>query len=164
MSTRYTDLVLTQDDEGIFDLVLDEGAGDFETTDGLETAIVVSLFSDRRAYAEEVADPMKRRGWIGDLVSDVPNDRHGSGLWLYEQSRSRQETVVGVRNEANQALQWMIQERLLLSTTARIANVPDIRTFRLVVATETAAGGESVRAYEIARATRNGIIARLGTS
>ena len=58
--TRYVDLAYAQDDEGVFDLVIDEDMADFDTTDGLESAIVVSLFSDRRAYRDEVGDPMKR--------------------------------------------------------------------------------------------------------
>lgn len=160
--SRYIDLKCEQDDEGIFDFVLDEANADFETTDGLETAIVVSLFSDRRAYADEVGDPMRRRGWIGDLVSETPGDRHGSGLWLYEQSRGTQATVTGVRSEADQAVHWMVEDGLLLSESARVAFSPSTRTLQLVIETETASGGVSVRAYEIARATRNGIVAKLG--
>lgn len=160
MSTRYVDLAVAQDDEGIFDLQID--GTDLETTDGLESAIIVSEFSDRRAYAEEVPDPMKRRGWIGDTVSDVPGDRHGSGLWLYEQSRGTRETVVGVRTEAQRALDWMIEERLIVASAARIANDPAKRTFTLVIETEMPDGGTSIRAFELAKATRNGLLAKLG--
>lgn len=160
MSTRYVDLAVAQDDEGIFDLLID--GTDLETTDGLESAIIVSEFSDRRAYAEEVPDPMKRRGWIGDTVSDVPGDRHGSGLWLYEQSRGTRETVVSVRTEAQRALDWMIEERLIVSSAARIANDPAKRTFTLVIETEMPDGGTSIRAFELSKATRNGLLAKLG--
>lgn len=160
MSTRYVDLAVAQDDEGIFDLIID--GTDLETTDGLETAIIVSEFSDRRAYPEEVADPMKRRGWIGDLVSDVPGDRHGSGLWLYEQSRGTRSSSNGVRTEAQRALDWMIEERLIVASAARIANDPAKRTFTLVIETEMPGGGTSIRAFELAKATRDGLLAKLG--
>lgn len=160
--TKYTDLAYEQDDEGIFDLIIDEDQADFETTDGLESAIVVSVFSDRRAYKDEVGDPMRRRGWIGDLVSEVPGDMHGSGLWLYEQSRLTQEVVTGVRQEAEQCLEWMIQEDLVLSVSAAVASDPVKRQLRLVITTSSPTGGTSVRAYELANATRNGTLARLG--
>ncbi len=160
--TKYTDLAYEQDDEGIFDLIIDEDQADFETTDGLESAIVVSVFSDRRAYKDEVGDPMRRRGWIGDLVSEVPGDLHGSGLWLYEQSRLTQEVVTGVRQEAEQCLEWMIQEDLVLSVSAAVASDPVKRQLRLVITTSSPTGGTSVRAYELANATRNGTLARLG--
>lgn len=160
--TRYVDLAYEQDDEGVFDLVIDEDMADFETTDGLESAIVVSLFSDRRAYRDEVGDPMKRRGWIGDLVSGVPGDLHGSGIWLYEQSRLTQEVVTGIRQEAEQALEWMIQEGLVLSVSAAVASDPVKRRLSLVITTTSPTGGTSVRAYELANATRNGTLARLG--
>lgn len=159
--SRYTDLAYAQDDEGIFDLILD-GTGDFETTDGLETAITCSLFSDARAYADDVADPMKRRGWIGDLVSDVPGDRHGSWLWLYEQARGTQEVILGVRNAARQSLEWMIEEKLVTSVDVQAVFTPDQRALRLTIVTESPRGGTSVRAYELALATRNGTLARLG--
>lgn len=151
--TKYTDLAYEQDDEGIFDLIIDEDQADFETTDGLESAIVVSVFSDRRAYKDEVGDPMRRRGWIGDLVSEVPGDLHGSGLWLYEQSRLTQEVVTGVRQEAEQCLEWMIQEDLVLSVSAAVASDPVKRQLRLVITTSSPTGGTSVRAYELANAT-----------
>lgn len=160
--TKYTDLAYEQDDDGIFDLIIDEDQADFETTDGLESAIVVSVFSDRRAYKDEVGDPMRRRGWIGDLVSEVPGDLHGSGLWLYEQSRLTQEVVTGVRQEAEQCLEWMIQEDLVVSVSAAVASDPVKRQLRLVITTSSPTGGTSVRAYELANATRNGTLARLG--
>ena len=63
--TPFTDLAFAADDEGIYDLVVDAEAGDFAIATGFESAYAVSLFSDRRARADEVADPLKRRGWTG---------------------------------------------------------------------------------------------------
>lgn len=160
--SRYIDLAFEQDDEGIIDLVIDETTGDFVTTDGMETAVVCSLFSDRRAYSEEVPDPMLRRGWIGDLTSGIPGDLHGSGLWLYEQSRLTDEVATGVANEGRQCLEWMEQEKLVTSVASEVSYVPSARKLSLTITTRSPDGGVSVYAYDLALATRNGILVRLG--
>lgn len=157
--SRYTDLWIEQDDEGVFDFVVENG--DLKTTDGLDSAVVVSLFSDRRAYREEVADPMKRRGWIGDLVSDVASDRHGSGLWLYEQHRLTQATAVGVRNEAVQAFDWAVDENLIERAEADVLKHPAERRITLNVTLHMLDGGKTSRAFVLADATRTGLLARL---
>jgi phage gp46-like protein len=159
--TRYTDLYIAQDAEGIFDLVIDEDDRDFKTTDGLDSSIVVSLFSDRRAYANEVPDALQRRGWIGDLVSEVSNDRHGSGLWLYEQHRLVGETSIGVRNEAVAAFNWAQDDGLADHAEAEVLAVPSKRQIILNITLHLLDGGRTSRAYVLADATRTGLLARL---
>lgn len=160
-TTRYTDLAFEQDSEGLFDLVIDETTRDLKVSDGLEASILVSLFSDRRAAADEVADPMRRRGWIGNLISEVPGDNHGSGLWLYEQARMTGEVVVGVKAEAVQSLEWMVDERLIDTVDAQVISEPSKRQLTLLMSVTDPQGNESIRAYRLADATRRGIIARL---
>lgn len=160
--TRYVDLNFEQDTEGIFDLVIDVDAKDLDTTDGLETAILVSLFSDRRAAADEVRDPLRRRGWIGNLIAEVPNDNFGSGLWLYEQKRLTGDVLAGLRTEAEQALDWMVDEGLATSTAAKVVAAPERRQVYLSVDLFEPSGDATNRAYRLADATRQGIIARLG--
>ena len=157
---RYTDLAVTADSEGIYDLTIDKSARDFDTTAGLESASFVSLFSDRRAAADEVSDPMKRRGWIGNLVSDVPGDNHGSGLWLYEQRRLTPDVAAGLRLEAEASHQWMIDTRLANSVSAEVVNDPVGRAARLVLTLQEASGNKTSKAFILVDATRNGILAR----
>lgn len=159
MTDRYTDLGFVQDDDGIFDLVVD--GGDLAVIDGLESAILVSLFSDRRADESEVGDPRKRRGWIGDLVSGEPQDRHGSGLWLYEQRRLIQETATGVRIEAEQSLDWMVEEKLIEYAAGEVLQIPSSRRINLVVTLHFLDGSDASYAYVLADATRSGTLARL---
>lgn len=158
---RFTDLATDQDTEGMFDLMIDETTADFVLTGGLETAIVVSLFSDRRARSDEVADPMKRRGWDGDLVPDVPGDVHGSGLWLYEQRRLGPGDYNGVRMEAEAALAWMVGEGLARTAVAAVTPVPVKRQLQLAVRLTEPDGGVTSKAYVLADATRTGMIAKL---
>lgn len=159
--SRYIDLTYTQDDDGIYDIVIDAEAVDFATTDGLESAILVSLFSDRRADESEVSDPMQRRGWIGDLVSDIPQDRYGSGLWLYEQRRLTDAISSGVRSEAVQSLDWMVEMGLVNYVDGAVTRTPSLRQLGLALTLHFANGGPVQLAYTLADATRTGMIARL---
>lgn len=160
-SQRFTDIAFEQDADGMFDLTIDESTGDFVLTGGLETAVIVSLFSDRRARKDEVADPMLRRGWDGDLVPDVPGDVHGSGLWLYEQRRLGPGDYGGVRIEAETALAWMVGEGLARSASAAVTPVPAKRQLQLRVTLTEPDGGVTSKAYVLADATRAGLIAKL---
>lgn len=161
-TTRYTDLDCEQGEDGLFDLIIDETTRDFVVADGLEGAIITSLFSDRRAREDEVTDPMKRRGWIGDLVAEVPADRFGSGLWLYEQHRMTADVAAGVRSEAEQALDWMVGEELARSVAAKVTADPANRRIYLHIDLYEPTGGGTTRAYLLADRTRNGRLAAIG--
>lgn len=153
MST-YVDLAYAKTTEGHYDLVVDEGARDLATTDGLDSALMVSLFSDRRAYEDEVADPMKRRGWIGDLVARDPNDRHGSGLWIVtEQHRLEPQTEIAVRIEAEAAVDWMREEGLITARAARVGVDRATRRVSLLLSLEYPDGSTAQKAYALASNT-----------
>lgn len=154
----YTDLAYKQDNDGIFDLIIENG--DFQLTEGFETALLVSLFSDRRAYQDEIADPVKRRGWIGDLVSELPGDRIGSGLWFYEQSRLTKDDENGVRDEAEKSLSWAVADNWITHAQAQTMQVPSKRTLKLNISLTMIDGGVSSYAFEVADATRRGSFVR----
>jgi phage gp46-like protein len=158
---RFTDLAAMQDDEGLYDLKIDPFSRDFVTVKGLESASFVSLFSDRRAHADEVHDPMERRGWIGNIVSDVPNDNHGSGLWLYEQRRLTPDVANGVRVEAEQSHTWMLDERIVDSVSASVVMDPVTRTISLILELSVGLGNISTRSYVLVNATRTGLLAQM---
>ena len=103
------DVQLTQVDQ-LYDISIDESTGDFDLTDGLDTSLIVSLFSDARAAPDEVTDAARRRGWLGDLASDVPERVFGSKLWLLEQSRLTSSVAAFAGDYANMALAWMIDD------------------------------------------------------
>lgn len=140
---------------GVYDIAF--SGGGIVATGGLESAVFNSLFSDRRAYADEVADPLKRRGWIGDTVAHIAGDRFGSGLWLYEQSRLTIDVEAGVRLAAVQALQWLVDEQIASNVEADTALDRAERRLTLNV-TITAAGGPTNYAYTLFSATQEGIL------
>lgn len=76
--------------------------------DKLTRAVVISLFTWRRAAPDDNADvPM---GWWGDTWPAVQNDRYGSRLWLLQRSKLTNQTVNIARTYINEALQWMIDD------------------------------------------------------
>jgi len=102
------DLLLKQSSEGsCFDLEV--GEQDFGTVDGLETAIAVLLFTDARATPEDVQDPTKRRGWLGNVLRET---ELGGMLWLWSQIKNTQEMQNKIQVWAEQSLQPLIDDGL----------------------------------------------------
>jgi len=98
------DLLIKQTDRG-FDLVL--GEQDFETVDGMETTVAVLLFTDARAAPEEVSDPEKRRGWVGNILRST---ELGGMLWLMTQARNTQEVRNKVVKWVKNSLQPLLND------------------------------------------------------
>ena len=105
------DVKLVQDDQGILDIPVD--GNDLEGTDGLLTAIIVSLFTDARGNSSVVADAYKRRGWVGNLLTLNEGYELGSTLWLLEQARLNQNTAIAAEGYARKSLQWMIDDGIV---------------------------------------------------
>ncbi len=82
--------------------------GDILSVDFFDTAIIVSLFAERRADESEVVESRLRRGWIGN--EGTPNFEIGSKIWLYEQSRLTRTVINGITIAARQALQTLVDE------------------------------------------------------
>ena len=93
-------------------LVMDGGA--LAQDDSLDTAIILSLFSDRRAKPDdELPDNSgDRRGWWGDLVPPVEGDQIGSRWWLLRREKNTQGTLNRAREYALEALQWLVDDGL----------------------------------------------------
>ena len=57
--------------------------GDLIREDGLETAVLISIFTNKRALdSDNLINPGEKRGWWGDLVSDIEGDKIGSKFWF----------------------------------------------------------------------------------
>jgi phage gp46-like protein len=157
--TTFTDVRMVRNDrDGVYDLDLDADARDLATTGGLETALLCSLFSDRRAAVDEVADPWRRRGWIGNLLSDIPADNYGSGLWLYEQHRATSEVRASLRMEVIQSLDWLADEALVSHVDADVVYDPRKRQCTITIAALDQLGNTSRHAYQLWRETGSGTV------
>lgn len=88
---------------------------DLTTEAGLETAVIISLFSDRRAKDSDILpDPANqdKRGWWGDLLAEFEGDQIGSRLWLLSREKTTQEILQRAKEYAEEALQWMIDDEI----------------------------------------------------
>lgn len=76
----------------------------------LVRAVIVSLFTWRRANPDDALPGDLRMGWWGDTFPTVPNDRIGSRLWLLSRSTLTTGTVAKAKEYAQEALQWLIDD------------------------------------------------------
>ena len=79
--------------------------GDLVTDHGLQTAVLLSLFSDQLADDETLED---RRGFWGD-------NQFGSLLWLLEREKATAETAERARAYTERSLHWLIEEAIVES-------------------------------------------------
>ncbi len=75
----------------------------------LETAVLVSLFTDARAPADYMPTDgtTDRRGWWGDTYNA---DDIGSLIWTFARAKKTQDTLNNVQDAARKALQWLIDD------------------------------------------------------
>lgn len=114
-----TDAILTiNETHGVYDFVLNAN-GDVDTSESYDTAILYSLYGERRASPDEVVDPLKRRGWIGN----DKNFENGSKLWLLEQARLTKSNLNRLEDESKKALEWFVDDGLAVSIDSPQATV-----------------------------------------
>jgi phage gp46-like protein len=96
------------------DISFDDEPDDVDIDTTLKTAVLVSLFSDKRASIDDVLpqEGASRRGWWGDNFTDIPHDQIGSKLWLFERESITQDVVNGVKEAAEESLQWLIDDNI----------------------------------------------------
>ena len=84
-----------------------------EAEDTLETylrsAVIMSLFTDSRVTEDEVPEITERRGYWGDIDLDG-GDSLGSKLWLHRRSKLTTGVANQVRDEAQAALDWLVED------------------------------------------------------
>jgi phage gp46-like protein len=83
-----------------------------DTDEGLQTALLLSLFTDRRAEADDVLpdNSGNRRGWWGDSFADVPGDRFGSRLWLLSREKQLSNALQRARDYAREAVSGLVED------------------------------------------------------
>jgi phage gp46-like protein len=93
------------------DLCVDIGVacGDVLRGNDLSTAVMLSLFTDRRAndddaIPDQTTDP---RGWWADALD---GEKYGSRLWLLDSARNLSETLRLAEDYAREALAWLVSD------------------------------------------------------
>jgi len=104
-----SDIGLFFDTEGLIDI--DFESGDLKSDGGLETAVLISLFTDKRiTLADMPPGETSKRGYWGDMYPEIENDQYGSKLWIYDRAKRTEETLARYEEEAKQSLAWMITD------------------------------------------------------
>ena len=115
--------------------------GALASSDDLETAVLISLFSDRQANDDDVIPDgsADRRGWWGDLDQDKPL---GSRLWLLSRSTLSDEVAKLAVIYAKEALQWLIDD--LVADSVTVTATPDgVKTLLVSVTINRKSGAQS---------------------
>jgi phage gp46-like protein len=75
----------------------------------LATAVIISLFTDRRADVDDVIPDGSgdRRGWWADAFRARPI---GSKLWLLERAKKTEATRLAALDYVEQALAWLVED------------------------------------------------------
>lgn len=121
IATIYSDAALRGD------LSLD--GADLASDEGLETAVLHSIFTDARARDDdelpggELGDGRKR-GWWGDStlepLSDGTADKYGSRLWLLKRRKITKQTVEMAREMLEECLAWLVSDGVAAKVTVDV--------------------------------------------
>lgn len=93
---------------------------DLASGNDLETTVLISLFTDRRADPDDVIPDGSgdRRGWWGDLYEDEPI---GSKLWLLDRSKKTEKVRLAAKDYIDAALAWLVSGGIARSVTTTVA-------------------------------------------
>ena len=78
--------------------------------DPLSRAVIISLFTWRRAEPDDVLPADRRHGWWGDSYATAQGDRIGSRLWLLSRAKLTLETIARARHYGEEALAWLVAD------------------------------------------------------
>lgn len=149
------DIALIFSDYGGGDLAM--GGQDLLRDDGLDTAVLLSLFTDRRASPEQLRpddDPNDLRGYWGDVVPAADSDQTGSLLWLLKREKQTSETLARAKQYAEQALAWMLDDKVASAVTVATSyNVPGMMQILVTIMRPTGSKTRYKYDYEWAAQT-----------
>ena len=120
-----------------------EGAGLLAMARPIETAVIVSLFTDRRARGDDILVPGEtdRRGWWGEQLD---GEVVGSRLWLLRRAKRLPETLKKAEDYIREALAWMIEDELCASIDVSAEWLGDRRINATIVVHRTSGTRETV--------------------
>jgi phage gp46-like protein len=105
------------------------------SSDLLNTAVLISLFTHRKALPD---DPLPdeqsrdREGWWADSYAEN-EDIIGSRLWLLRRSKATQNTLNQAKIYAEEALQWLIDDGVAKSVTVEVEAQGEVLAFKVSI-------------------------------
>jgi phage gp46-like protein len=117
---------------GHADIVLEESKRDVQSDKGLETAVLISLFTNKRVDEEDLLPDgvNEKSGWWGFAVDDSPFV--GSRLWLLRRAKNTTRVRTLSEEYAKEALSWMISQGVAEKVEVSAVD-EDRRTVLLIV-------------------------------
>ena len=85
------------------------GNGSLLSGNELQTAVIISLFTDRLAREDDSFEG-ERRGWWGDSNDE---EQLGSRLWLLRRQKLTPEVALKAEEYASEALAWLIKDSVV---------------------------------------------------
>jgi phage gp46-like protein len=83
-----------------------------DVVEPLVRAVIVSLFTWRRAKPNDDLPADQRYGWWGDTYPSKAGDEIGSRLWLLSRAKLLNDTPVTAARYADEALEWLTVDRV----------------------------------------------------
>lgn len=94
-----------------------------DSTEPLVRAVIISLFTWRRANPDDDLPGDLRMGWWGDSFPTVANDRIGSRLWLLSRAKLTNDEVIRAKEYAQEALAWLVEDGIAARVDVEAARV-----------------------------------------
>jgi phage gp46-like protein len=103
---------------------------DVDRDDGLETAVLITLLTDKHADA---GDPLPddsgyRGGWFGDSLPVVPDYKMGTKLWLLQRAKTVTEIPAIAKEHLLDGFKWMIEDGIVKSVDVTVERRRDLKT------------------------------------
>jgi len=106
-----SDIGLFPTESGLFDIKINEERNDIVADNGLETAVIISIWSNRRVKEEELPfGKTQKEGWWGDMYPEKDGDKIGSKLWTLNPEKTTNETLKKSEDYTKECLNWMIDD------------------------------------------------------
>jgi phage gp46-like protein len=92
----------------------------------LDTVVQVSLFTDAKATAEELAKAgLTQRGYWFDAYDADPTLNTGSKLWLLEGRTINDDALADAKTYCDEALAWMVAEKAATRVENTVYRIAD---------------------------------------
>jgi len=102
---------------------------DVERDSGFETAVLLTLLTDKRA---EAGDPLPddsgyKGGWWGDSLPVVPDYEMGTKLWLLQRSKTLTEIPAIAKEYLADGFKWMVEDGIIKSVDITVERRRDLK-------------------------------------
>jgi len=106
-----------------------QNPGGLDASAQLASAVILSLFTDKRAPEGWRPDEPDRRGWWGDKVAPEGEalEEIGSHLWLLKNEVATEAIAAQAQVYATEALAWMLRDQVAASVTVEAGLIENPR-------------------------------------